>query len=111
MGRHPAVLPHLAAVAHPSFPPTVIIAIAYVPRVLFPRTPQSAMAMQALKRLATRGASLRSMTIDESSTRWKERAGRDEGPDTYIAGERLCRRSIVDCFCASTRRRRFRTCR
>jgi hypothetical protein len=46
--------------------------------------------MDALKRFAARGHKGRNERIDETSTKWKERAGRTEGPDTYVPGD-FCR--------------------
>lgn len=48
-----------------------------------------AATMNVLKRFTSRGATARDDTIDETSTKWKERSGRREGPATYVAGD-LC---------------------
>lgn len=45
--------------------------------------------MHRLKRLAARGSRGRATEIDESSTKWKDRAGRSAGPATYVPGD-LC---------------------
>lgn len=61
-------------------------------------------SMETLKRFAQRGHKERSEEIDETSGKWKARAGRTEGPDTYQAGD-LCR-AIFRHACALSHRER-----